>query len=154
MLSSLWVTPHRMGFPGGSDSKESVCNAGDLGSIPGLERSPGERNGNPRQYSCLENSMGRGTWQATVHGVTKSWIQLSDTFTFSTICSWKILVVIGLGDGYVTTFTKWHKPSLVILVVIGLGDGYVTTFTKWHKPSLVSRHSGKKRISYSEEGGT
>ena len=49
------------GFRGGSDSKVSVCNAGDLGSIPGLGRSPGEENDNPLQYSCLENSMGRGT---------------------------------------------------------------------------------------------
>ena len=60
------------GFPGGSDSKESACNAGDPGSIPGLGRSPGEGNGNPRQYSCLENFMDRGAWWATVHGVAKS----------------------------------------------------------------------------------
>ena len=69
-------TPSR--FPGGSDSKESACSVGDPGSIPGSRRSPGEGNGNPLQYSCLENPMDRGTWQATVHGVTKSWIQLSD----------------------------------------------------------------------------
>ena len=60
------------GFPGGSDGQESVCNAGDLSSIPGLGRSPGEGNGNPLQYSCLENSMDIGAWQATVHGVAKS----------------------------------------------------------------------------------
>ena len=65
-------------FPGGSDSKESACNAGDLGSIPGSGRSPGEGNGNPLQYSCLENPMGRGAWQATVHGTAKSQKQLSD----------------------------------------------------------------------------
>ena len=58
---------------GGSDSKESACNEGDLGSIPRSERSPGEGNGNPLQYSCLENPMDGGTWQATVHGVAKSW---------------------------------------------------------------------------------
>ena len=62
---------------GGSDSKESACDAGDLGSTPGLGRSPGEGNGSPLQYSCLENSMGRGDWQATVHGAKKSWTQLS-----------------------------------------------------------------------------
>ena len=56
----------------GSDCKESGCNAGDLVLIPGLGRSPGEGNGYPLQQSCLENSMGRGAWQATVHGVTKS----------------------------------------------------------------------------------
>ena len=66
------------GFPGGSEGKESACNAGDLGSIPGSGRSPGGGNGNPLQYSCLENSMDRGAWRATVHGVAKSWTQLSD----------------------------------------------------------------------------
>ena len=67
-----------MGFPGGSDGKESACNAGDLLSVPGWGRSPGEGNANPLQYSCLENSMDRGAWWATVHGVTKNWTRLSD----------------------------------------------------------------------------
>ena len=58
--------------------KASAYNAGDLGSIPGLGRSPGEGNGNPLQFSCLENPMDRGAWQAAVHGVAKSWIRLSD----------------------------------------------------------------------------
>ena len=57
-----------MAIPGGSDNKESACNAGDLGLILGSGRSPGEGNGNPLQYSCLENPMDRGTWQATVYG--------------------------------------------------------------------------------------
>ena len=61
-----------MGFPGGSDDKESTCNAGDWGLIPGSGRSPGEGNGNPLQYSCLGNPMDRGAWRVTVHGVTKS----------------------------------------------------------------------------------
>ena len=60
-----------LGSPGGSDNKESACNAGDAGSIPGLGGSPGEGNGNPLQCSCLDNSMDRGAWQATVHTVTK-----------------------------------------------------------------------------------
>ena len=60
------------GFPDGSDSKASTCNAGDLGLIPGSGRSPGEGNGNPLQYSCLENSMDRGAWRATAHGVKAS----------------------------------------------------------------------------------
>ena len=60
------------GFPGDSDGKESACKARDLGSIPGLGRSPAEGNGNPLQYSGLENSTDRGAWQATVHGVTKN----------------------------------------------------------------------------------
>ena len=67
-----------MGFPGGSEDKASACNAGDPGSIPGLGRSPGEGNGNLLQYSCLENPMDRGAWQATVHGVAKSRTRLSD----------------------------------------------------------------------------
>ena len=62
----------------GSDGKEFACNAGDLVSIPGLGRSPGEGNGYPLQYSCLKNSMNRGAWQATVHGVTKSQTLLCD----------------------------------------------------------------------------
>ena len=61
-----------LGFPGGSDDKESVCNVGDLGSIPGLGRSPGGGRGNPLQCSSVENPMDRGAWWATVHGVTKS----------------------------------------------------------------------------------
>ena len=62
---------------GGSDGKELACDVGDLGSIPGLGRSPEEGNGYPLQYCCLENSMDRGAWQATVHGVTKSQTWLS-----------------------------------------------------------------------------
>ena len=69
------------GFPGGSEVKASSSNEGDLGSIPGLGKYPGEGNGNPFQYSCLENSMDGGAWQATVHRVAKSQTRLSD-FTF------------------------------------------------------------------------
>ena len=65
-------------FPGGSDGKESACNAGDLALIPGLERSPGEGNGNLLQYSCLGNPVARGAWWATVHGVAQSWTGLSN----------------------------------------------------------------------------
>ena len=61
-----------MDVSGGSDSKTSVYNAGDMGSIPGLGRSPGEGHGNPLQYSCLENTMDRGAWWAIAHRVTKS----------------------------------------------------------------------------------
>ena len=67
-----------LGFPDGSTGKESPCNAGDLGLIPGLGRTSGEGNANPLQYSCLENSIDRGAWLATVHGVAKSRTQLSD----------------------------------------------------------------------------
>ena len=73
-----------IGFPRGSEVKASACNAGDLGLIPGSGRSPGEGNGSPLQYSCLENPMDRGAWWATVHWVIKSLTRLSDfTFTFT-----------------------------------------------------------------------
>ena len=65
-VKTLW-------FPGGSDGKASVYNVGNPGSIAGSGRSPGEGSGDPFQYSCLENPMDRGAWQATVHGVAKSW---------------------------------------------------------------------------------
>ena len=74
-IRSLGLT---YGFPAGSDSKEFACNAADLGLISGSRRSPGEGNGYLLQYSCLENSMDRGAWLATVHGVTKSQTQTRD----------------------------------------------------------------------------
>ena len=77
--------------PGGSAGKESACNAEDLGLIPGSGRSPGEGNGNPLQSSCLEISMERGTWWATVHGVVKSRTYLSN-FHFTSLS--------GLGPSY------------------------------------------------------
>ena len=69
----MWETPAMLlrGFSHSSVGKESACNAGDPGSIPGSGRSPGEANGNPLQYSCLENPMDRGAWQATVYEVTR-----------------------------------------------------------------------------------
>ena len=70
-----------LGFPGGSDSKESACNTEDPGWISGSGRFPGEGTGYPRQYSCLENSMDIGAWRATVHGVTKSQARLSTYHT-------------------------------------------------------------------------
>ena len=76
-------------FPDGSEGKASACNVGDLGSIPGLGRSPGEGNGNPLQYSCLENPTDRGAWWATVYGVTKSQTQLSD---FTSLHIWPQII--------------------------------------------------------------
>ena len=73
------MLPGNWGFPCGSAGKESACNGGDLGSVSGLGRSPGEGKGYPLQYSRLENSMDRGPWRATVHGVAKSWTRLSDS---------------------------------------------------------------------------
>ena len=86
-------------FPSGSDGKESDWSAGDLGLIPGSGRSPGEGNGNPLQYSCLENPMDGGAWWATIHGVTKSQTWMSN-FTF-TLCNWPV---------YWEVIWKWPSP--------------------------------------------
>ena len=72
-LDHLYSKKNSLDSSGGSKGKESACNAGDPGSVPGLGRSPGEGNGYPFQYSYLENSMDRGAWQALVHGVAKRW---------------------------------------------------------------------------------
>ena len=73
-----WSIYFSQGFPGGSDSKESACNAGDLDSIAGSGRPPGEGNGNPFQYSRLGNPMDRGALWAIVHGIAENWTRLSD----------------------------------------------------------------------------
>ena len=73
---SPYLSPRLRGFPAGSNGEESACSAGNMGSIPGLGRSPGEGHGNPLQCSCLENPMDRGPH--TVHGITKSQTGLSD----------------------------------------------------------------------------
>ena len=78
MFSFVTVEYLVVNEPGGSVGKESACNAGDSGSISGSGRSPGGGNGNPLQYSSLENPMDRGAWWAIVHGVTKSQTRLSD----------------------------------------------------------------------------
>ena len=93
-----------MGFPGGIDSKESACNAGDLDSIPQSGRSPGRGNDNPLQYSCLENPMNRGAWWATVRGVAKSWTQLSD---------WHLHITLSFLDG-----RKGNKRLMCCLLAI------------------------------------
>ena len=76
-----------VGFPGVSASKESSCNSGNLGSMPGLGRSPGEGKGHPIQYSDLENSKDRGAWQAIVHGIAKSGTRLRDFHFHKAICA-------------------------------------------------------------------
>ena len=87
LWSALWTE----GFLGGSDSKESACSVGDPGSIPASGRSPGEGNGNPLQYSRLENPMDTGAWQATFHGISKSQTRLSDfTFFFFLFVDWEV----------------------------------------------------------------
>ena len=77
---------HIGGFPGDSDGRESACNAGDLGSVPGVRRSPGGGNGNPLWYSCLENPMDRGAWRATIHVVTRVGLnRATNTYLLSAI---------------------------------------------------------------------
>ena len=93
---------HLKGFPAGSDGKESACSAGDLGSILESGRSVGEGNGNKVQCSYLENRMDRGTWWATVHGVTKGWTQLSDSHTHTCICTHM-------------TFTRQNGGEIIVL---------------------------------------
>ena len=106
-----------MGSLGGSDDKESICNVGDLDSIPGLGRPPGEGNGNPLQYSCLENSMDRGDWQATVHWVPKGQTRLS-AFTHSLILAhFSSLIVtcrcsLLLSPFYPLPFALIHGPNI------------------------------------------
>ena len=77
-IESLQMSKSRRGFPGASEGRESACNSGDMGSIPGLRRSPGEGNGYSLQYSCLYNPVDRGAWRATVHGIAKSQTRLSN----------------------------------------------------------------------------
>ena len=91
----------------GSDSKESACNVGDLGLIPGLGRSPGEGNGNPLQYSCLENSMDRGTARLQSMGL-QSRLRLSDyTFTFHIKCKSHACLYLELLSQYLSTLGTW-----------------------------------------------
>ena len=105
------LSPNSRGFPGGSDSKESAHKVGDPDSIPGSGRSHGEVHGNPLQYSCLENSMDRGAWQATVHGVTESstteWptlsLSLNSTYSFGLWRSiWASPLVFSLPSLYIS----------------------------------------------------
>ena len=81
IAGSLLSDMRHVGFPGSSDGKEPACNVEDPGSFPGVGRSSGEGNGNPLQYSCLENPIDRGTWQAIVHRIKKSWTRLKKLST-------------------------------------------------------------------------
>ena len=101
-LCDFWLISESQWSPGGSDGKASARSVGNSGSIPGSGRSPGEGNGNPLQYSCLENSMDGGAWWAAVHGVTKSCTWLSD-FTFLWVC----FFIYKIQDSY----NKWNNTS-------------------------------------------
>ena len=103
-------------FPGGSDGKVSARNVGDPGLIAGLGRSPGEGNGNPLQYSCLENSMGGGAWYTTVHGVSKSQTRLSD-FTLSSHCVY-VCACLCVCSLWITKclLTKFYKGRFTLFI--------------------------------------
>ena len=126
-----------MGFPGGSVVKNQPANSGDTGSIPGLGRSPGKRNGNQLQYSWLENPMDREAWRATVHGVTKesdtteplnnnlimyhsSLISLSKTESLSSPEIFKLFWITAISSPWDRVMFFFSKPLLGILVCIDL----------------------------------
>ena len=134
LIYLVWFTlrglPLEVGFPGSSDGKDSACNAGDPGLIPGSERSPGEGNDCPLQYSCLENPVDRGAWWATVHGVTKSrtWLShftslhklqeiLKDREAWCAVVHEVVKHQTRLSDW---TTTKWVECQTYIWVLISL----------------------------------
>ena len=124
LYTPSWLILLSLDFPGGSDGKASVYNAGDPGSIPGLGRAPREGNGNPLQYYSLENPMDRGAWKATVHGVAKSWTRLSDftSLHFNHKQSrkfWSILRVL-ISIGLFSLLSQWLPPGLHILRHLGI----------------------------------
>ena len=98
--------------------KASACNAGDLGSIPGSGRSPGEGNGNPLQYSCLENSMDGGAWWTTVHGVAKSRTRLSNFTSTVDICTHNI------NKGFVINVQFLAKKKNLEIQGLELSEGF------------------------------
>ena len=104
-----------LGFPGGSEAKAFAHNTEDLGSIPGSGRSPGEGNGNPLQYSCLENPMGRGAWWATAHRVTKSRTRLRDHFTFTLGLCTSCYLCLETSPSWSTEHIPAHSASLTLL---------------------------------------
>ena len=123
-----WVS---LGFPCSPVGKESACSAGDLGSIPGLGRSPGEGNGNPLQYPCLENFMDRGAWWAAVHGVAQSQARLSITYLRDHIT--------GKRDG---CEERENSISFYSAVLLGLsplrpGQPFQTMLTIYRRPASM-----------------
>ena len=129
-----------MGFPSGSDGKESAWNAENPGLILELGRSPGEGNGYPLQYSCLENPMDRGAWWAAVHGVAKSWTQLSDWHFHFQLSALRICdASTFLGSGNVCYWINnavWF-PEHIHGVPIVWGRYCIRWFGSWLPPGIV-----------------
>ena len=113
-----------LGFPGGSDGKQSAWNAGDGSWIPGLRRSPGEGSDNPLQCSCLENSMDREAWQTTVHGFTESdtakWLTHTHTYTHTHTLASSLLFSSPLSSSS-PFLTLRHNAVLGLLVATEMG---------------------------------
>ena len=107
-----------MGLPGGSDSKEFACNAGNLGSILGLQRSPGEWNGNQLQYSYLENSMDKGAWGVTVHRVAKRQDWVTSTYTVTCVhSSNRYSIHVSWMSNALYTFTCQKDHYLILMLL-------------------------------------
>ena len=126
---SLWLS-----------NKESTCNAGDLGWIPGLQIYPGEGNGNPIQYSCLGNPMDRGAQQATVHGVTKSWIWMTERLSTQIIlirCRWKWWCTCFCA---VPALSTLHHCVLLLLKQRDWQGFYFILCYSSHQKELVEKH--------------
>ena len=125
-VSNILLITMPLGFPGGTDGKESACNAGDPGLSPRLGKSPGEGNGNPLQYSCLENSMDRGAWRATVHGLSES--DMTEQLTLYLCCpecqNEILLLCYGLEYGCWLGFQLHRRVCSNLSIVLSLQDTY------------------------------
>ena len=123
---------YHLGFPGGSDGKESAYNSGNLGSIPGSRRSPGEGNGNPPQCSCLENPMDREAWWATVHGITQSQTWLSNFHMYHRSNIYVYVHFFGIGCMYFLTFMTL-SPHILLSICLFL----VSPLSLWDLSSPI-----------------
>ena len=114
-----WAPTVHWGFPGGSDGKESTCNAGDLGLIPGLGRSPGEGNGKPLRDSCLENPLDRGAWQPTAHRAAKSQTQLpKHTLSTHNLLGFYDCFHSSSYNLWISIICIWQKKELILKFLI------------------------------------